>query len=236
MQFAVGVEQNVSRFDVAMENSVLVRVMDRARHFGDYFRRLSHRHWRAAYHFIKLAALDKFHAEVAGTITLAHFVDGNDACVIKTGSSCRFAAKTLQMRSACPLARADDFQSDCAIETLLSRQVNYPLVATADFVQQFVVAEFPQQAGDALACHGRTCWIVHVQRRPRHRLQVHPRAGQGQPGEGNPGSPLLERRVEFPTRTLDRLWTRISRIFTNWWKALEARARSCNSCLHGCFS
>src|SRR2546421_10944087 len=89
MRFAVRVEQNVSRLNVAMEDSVFVCVMNRARYFGDYFRRLSHRHWRTANHFIKLAAFDELHAEVAGAVTLAHFVDGNDARVIKTCGGCR---------------------------------------------------------------------------------------------------------------------------------------------------
>src|SRR4030095_13594530 len=109
MRFAVCVEKNVSRFDIAMENSVLVRVLNRARHFGDYFRCLPHRHWRAAYYFIKLAALDKLHAEVTGTIALADFVDGHDACVIKTRGSCRFPAEPLQVRSASPLTKPENF-------------------------------------------------------------------------------------------------------------------------------
>src|SRR5262249_46083164 len=40
MRFAACVEQKVSRLDVAMEDSVLVRMMDGARHLGDYFCRL----------------------------------------------------------------------------------------------------------------------------------------------------------------------------------------------------
>ena len=88
---------------------MLVRVMDSARHFGDYFRCLPHGHRRTAYHFIQLAAFDELHAEVAGTITLAHFVDGNDARVIKTRRGSGFPAKTLQVRSAGPLSKPKNF-------------------------------------------------------------------------------------------------------------------------------
>ena len=109
MRFAVRVEQNVSRLNVAMEDSVFVCVMNRARYFGDYFRRLSHRHWRTANHFIKLAAFDELHAEVAGAVTLAHFVDGNDARVIKTCGGCRFPTKALHVRSAGPLTNPKNF-------------------------------------------------------------------------------------------------------------------------------
>src|SRR5215831_14577525 len=109
MRFAVRVEQNVSRLDVAMEDSVLMCVMDRTRHFGDYFRRLPHRHRRSAYDFIKLTAFDEFHAEVAGSITLTHFIDGNDMRVIKTRCGCRFAAKALKVCFAGPLTEPKNF-------------------------------------------------------------------------------------------------------------------------------
>src|SRR5215510_650553 len=99
MRFAVGIEQNVSRFDVAMEDTMFVRVMQGARKLRDHLRRLANRHRRPAYYLIKLTALDEFHAEIAGTITFAHIVDGNDVWMIETGGSLRFAAKALQMRS-----------------------------------------------------------------------------------------------------------------------------------------
>ena len=35
MRFALCIEQDVSRFDVAMQNAVLMRVMNGARHLGD---------------------------------------------------------------------------------------------------------------------------------------------------------------------------------------------------------
>ena len=55
------------------------------------------------------------------------------------------------MRSACPLTGADDFQGDCAIETLLSRQINYPLTAAPNFLKQLVIAEISRQVCNALA-------------------------------------------------------------------------------------
>ena len=37
--------------------------------------------------------------------------------------------------------KADDFECDGAIETFLSRAINYALTAATDFLQQFVVAK-----------------------------------------------------------------------------------------------
>src|SRR5205807_8091971 len=101
--------QNVSRFDIPMENAVLVRIVDSPRHFRDQFHRLPDRHRGSPDNFVKLAALDEFHAEVARAITLADFVDGNDARMIETGRSLRFTAKTFQVRFASPLTKANYF-------------------------------------------------------------------------------------------------------------------------------
>src|SRR5205814_3454640 len=84
MWFALCVEQDVSGFDVSMEDSVLVRVMNSARDFGNQFRGAPRRHWFAPNHFIKLAAFDQLHAEVTGAISLADFINWNDARMVET--------------------------------------------------------------------------------------------------------------------------------------------------------
>ncbi len=60
-------------------------------------------------YFVKLAALDEFHAEVARAVTLADFVDRNDARMIEASRSLGFTAKTFQVRFARPLTEANDF-------------------------------------------------------------------------------------------------------------------------------
>ena len=109
MRFAFCIEQNVSWLDVPMKNPVLMRVMNGASYLCDQFRRLPDRHRLAPDYFVKLAAFDEFHAEVAGAIALAHLVDGNDARMIETGGSFGFPAKTFQVRFARPLTKANDF-------------------------------------------------------------------------------------------------------------------------------
>src|SRR5213596_2863385 len=109
MRFAFCIEQNVPRFDVPMENAVLVRIVDSTRHFRDQFHRLPDGHRGSPDYFVKLSALDKFHAEVARAITLADFVDWNDARMIEAGRSLGFKAKALQVRFASPLTKANDF-------------------------------------------------------------------------------------------------------------------------------
>ena len=92
-------------------------------------------------YFIKLTAFDELHAEVALSIALAHFIDGNNAWMFEAGGGFGFPAKTLQVRFGGPGAKANHFKRDSAIETFLMSAINHALTASADFLQQFVVAK-----------------------------------------------------------------------------------------------
>jgi len=127
VRFTVFIEQNVPRLDVTMQNAVLMRVMHSARYFRNEFHRAPDRHRLALHHFVKLAAFDQLHAEVALAIALADFVDGNNAWMFQAGCSFCFPAKTLQMRFGGPRAEADYFERDGAIETFLMGAIDYAL-------------------------------------------------------------------------------------------------------------
>ena len=64
-----------------MHNSVLVGVMHGTRNFA-----ISSTAWRidiaSPDYFVELAAFDEFHAEVALTVALAHFVNRDNAWMI----------------------------------------------------------------------------------------------------------------------------------------------------------
>src|SRR5262249_20200689 len=98
MWFPFGIQQNVSRFDVAMQNAVLVRIVNSTRHFRDQFRRLPDRDRRAPYYFIQLSAFDELHAEVTRPVALADVVDWNDPGMLQTRRGFCFKAKTPQVR------------------------------------------------------------------------------------------------------------------------------------------
>src|SRR6266513_1320768 len=100
------IQQNVSRFNVPMKNSMLVRVMDRSRHLRDEFYRAPNRYRLAPGHFVELSAFDEFHAEVARAVALTHFVNRNDTGMLQTRRGFGFEAKTLQVRFARPLTEA----------------------------------------------------------------------------------------------------------------------------------
>src|SRR5438105_3319236 len=141
MRFTVLIEQNIPWLDVTVQNAVLMRVMNGARHFRNKFHCAPNRHRLTSRYFVKLAAFDELHAEVALAIALADLVNGNNAWMFEAGSSFRLSAKALQMRLGRPRAQANHFERDCAVETFLVYTINHPLPTAANFLQQLVVAE-----------------------------------------------------------------------------------------------
>src|SRR5882762_1218735 len=101
------IQQNVSRFNVPMKNSMLVRVMNGASDLRDQFHRLPDRHRRLFNYFVKLTAFYKLHAEVTLAITLANFMDWNDTGMLQASCRFRFEPKALQVGFACPLTKAN---------------------------------------------------------------------------------------------------------------------------------
>ena len=95
MRFAFGINENVARLNVAMQDAVFMRVMNCARQFRDEFRCIASRDRRALRNFIELSAVDELHAEVTRTLALAHFVNWNDAWMIQVGCRLGFPTKAL---------------------------------------------------------------------------------------------------------------------------------------------
>src|SRR6058998_724407 len=100
-----------------MQNAVFMCIMNGASYLRDELRRLPNRH----------------------RPTAAHFVDGNDAGMVETGSSFRFPAKALHVRFGGPIAQADHLERNRAIQTFLMGAINYALTASTDLFQQLVV-------------------------------------------------------------------------------------------------
>src|SRR6476661_1969811 len=104
MWFALCVEQDVSGFDVSVENAALMRIMNCPGQLGDQFRCATDRHRFTLRDGIELAALYQSHAEVTGAITLPYFVNGNNTWMLEAGGSFRLETETLEMRLRGPLA------------------------------------------------------------------------------------------------------------------------------------
>ena len=114
-------------------------------------------------YFVKLAAFDQVHAEVAMTIALAHLVNGDNAWMLKAGGSFRFSAKALQVRFGGPGSQTNYFESNGSIDKLHpGRRDHLPPVTRSRRIR----LEF--------------LWSSWNHRR-RRQLQLHPEAVPEQP-------------------------------------------------------
>src|SRR5439155_26926867 len=96
-----------------------------------------------------MPTFDEFHAEVAGAIALADFVNGDNAWMLKTGGGFRFATKSLQVRFRGPMTEANNPERDCAIQTFLPGAIDYALTAASDLLQQLVIATITKHVSQA---------------------------------------------------------------------------------------
>ena len=79
---------------------------------GDLYEQLSgasSRHRLSSEGCVQLTAVDKFHAEVAGALALADFVNRNNPWMLQTRRRFCLATKTIQVRCARPLTETDYF-------------------------------------------------------------------------------------------------------------------------------
>src|SRR5262249_35611592 len=134
MWFTIFIEQDVSRLNVTVQNSMFVRIMHGARYLCDEFRRASNWHRFALHHFVKLAAFDELHAKVALAIALAYLIDRNNTWMIEAGCRFCFTPKPLQVRFGRPRPYTNYLQRNGAIETFLPRPINYALTTPAKFL------------------------------------------------------------------------------------------------------
>src|SRR5204863_2883532 len=93
--FTFGIEQNISRLNVAMQNPVLMRVVDGACQFRNQLRGSTDLYRLAFCHSVQRFAVAKAHAEITATIPFADLVNGYDGRMIEPGRSFSFQSKQL---------------------------------------------------------------------------------------------------------------------------------------------
>src|SRR4030095_7609509 len=116
-----------------MQGVMLVRVVHRASQFDDQFHCGSDRHWLTLEDCIEWSAHHQHHAEVTSAITLADFINWNDAWMVQSGGRFRFASESFHVRFRRPMTEGDDLQCHDAIETFLTGAVNHALAASTDY-------------------------------------------------------------------------------------------------------
>ena len=115
LDVAILSDHDIARFQISMNNSVLMRVLDRIRDFANQFRSLA-RKQRTAFDFLrKTLTLDITHRKIMLTVNIANFVDWDDRRMLESSGCFRFALKTPDVLSRCQLPLKNHLYRDNAI-------------------------------------------------------------------------------------------------------------------------
>ena len=111
--FATSVEQNVSRFEIAMQNPVLMRVLHGACYLGHEPDALARFGAQRSSGFLQAAARRVFHAEKRQPVfALADFINGKNIRMIETGSGFRLSPKTFSRLARISVVRHHSLERD----------------------------------------------------------------------------------------------------------------------------
>jgi hypothetical protein len=138
---SIGSQLDIRRFEIAMDDALLVR---RFEGFCDLLRdgqRLVERDGAAPQPLRQVVALDKFHHEGLDALGVLQPVDGCNVRMIERGEDFRFA---LEPRDAFRVSRerlGEDFDGDVAIEPRVARPIHFAHPASPDSGENLVRTE-----------------------------------------------------------------------------------------------
>ena len=138
----VGIQQQVRRFDIAMNDPLLVRVLQAASRLQDQRRRQLRRQRTAQPHQpVEVGSLDKLHHEVVPRLTDVGIVSGHDVGMRQPRCRLDFALETLHERLVVAEARGQHFDSDDPLHAAMPSFVDRPHAAAAQLFEDVVVAD-----------------------------------------------------------------------------------------------
>ena len=144
-----GTQLDVRGFQIAMDDALLVRRLERFRNLLRNRQRLLDRHGAARQPLRQILALDEFHHEGLDALGVLQPVNGCDVRMIQRGKDFRFA---LQPRHSFRVSRerlGQDLDGDVAIEPPVARPIHFAHAALSQQRDDFVRAE----ASSGSKCH-----------------------------------------------------------------------------------
>ena len=104
-RLVVFADQHIRGFEVAVQNSLLVRILDRSRNFLQVFDGPNGRKGMVLDHCGQARALDVIHREIVLAVLFADFVNGDNVRMVKMGRRFGLCPETAHERLAGKLAR-----------------------------------------------------------------------------------------------------------------------------------
>src|SRR5262245_44131292 len=132
------IEQNVSRFKIAMEDSVFVSVMNRACDSRYQFRCVARVRAIIRHAFAQSTSGREAHAVKGGSLDLSRFVDRKNMWMIEAGDCLHFGVKSFQHPRRCRLLGQDHFHGYLTLRAVLNSAIDYAHSSAPDFFDQVV--------------------------------------------------------------------------------------------------
>ena len=134
---AVFPEQDILRFDVAVDDAASVGVMQGIGNRPSDVQSFGQRQ-TGADALLQGIARQVLHRQIVGLLIGGDVIDGDDVRIAELGNDPAFAKKTLSEFLIGGEDRLDDFQGDMAVQRLLHGEVNYRHAALAEFALDLI--------------------------------------------------------------------------------------------------
>ena len=145
---AIGIEDQVGRLDVAMNDAAMMRMRQRFGRLQSPSGHLMKRRLRNPIDRLILgqtSTFDELHRIVVDAVFATYGEDGNDVGVMQSGDSFGLALKSLHRLRIGRRAEAQDFQRDPSLQRNLLGFVNNPHATPTDFADNPKVAQLCRQ-------------------------------------------------------------------------------------------
>ena len=140
-RFPVFTQEDVGRFEIAMENAALVGVVNRTRDFLHRAHGLFEIAAELLCVFTECSLGDEGHAEKVLAVVFSNFVDRKDVGMVELGGGKGFGAKASEFCFSREPAFRDELDGDIAVELGLAGTIDRSHAALANALKDFVVSE-----------------------------------------------------------------------------------------------
>src|SRR2546423_5510075 len=126
------VEQQVLRLDVAVDNTVLVRILQRLTNGRHDRERLGRPEFPLAQELAEIDAIHKFHEQKVEAACLSEIINRHDVRMVERGQSLRLACESLRKLSVLDTFRREELESDEPVQGFLPRLIDHAHSATSE--------------------------------------------------------------------------------------------------------
>ena len=139
---AIVVEENVARFDVAMEQAAMVGGIEAGGDAGTNGEHIRFRHFtELGDAVIKAAAFKQFHHEIILATVFGEGIDLRDIVMVDGGGGARFTGERLDELRVAGKFWTEDFDSNVPVELEINAFVDGPHATDTEYIKQQQIAE-----------------------------------------------------------------------------------------------